>query len=280
MMNFLKLQLEIRHSDWPYILQGFISYFVLSYLGYLLFGGLLFLYFIITISLIFVIITAVHFNNLRRAELQHLQYKVQAIHELIKLIPLRAPLPPMTGWAATPELALNVYKTIQEEKPVTIAELGSGITTIISAYALEKFSPDGAMLSFDHCADFENKTRTELKLHQLEKYVEIVHAPLVPFQIQGKEWNWYDIDFFRIQKQIDLLIIDGPPIKTQKNARYPALPAFYSKLSDQAVIILHDTNRDTESYTIKKWMDEFPDLSKSFLKTEKGITFFKKETNH
>lgn len=278
MNDFFKLQLEIRHADWPYILQGFVSYFLLSFMGYLLFSGVLFLFFIITLSLIFVIITAVHFNNLRREELQHFQYKVQAMNELVKLIPLRAPLPAMTGWAATPELALNVYKSIQRERPKTIVELGSGVTTVVSAYALEEYSPKGTIISFDHDSDFADKTKDELYYHNLQKYVQILEAPLVPSQINGTKRQWYDIDFSKIQGDIDLLIIDGPPLKTQKNARYPALPAFYSRLSKNAVIILHDTHRQTESSSIENWMKEYPDLTKLSLRTEKGIAIFRRES--
>jgi hypothetical protein len=277
MMNLFKLHLEIRHADWPYILQGFISFFILSALGYFLFDDGAFDYFLLFISLLFIVLTAVHFHNLRRKELQHLRYKIQAINELTNLLPIRAPLPPMTGWAATPELALNVYKIIEEKKPDIIVELGSGVTTIVSAYSLEKFNPEGKVISFDHDADFADKTMRELKYHRLEKFVSRYDAPLSQVNLKDKKWKWYDIDISKIKTEIDMLIIDGPPLKTQKNARYPAVPFFYPKLSEDAVIILHDTVRETESKSIAMWKNEFRDLQSETLNTEKGITIFRRK---
>lgn len=277
MIDLFKLQLQIRHDDWPFILQGFLTFFVLSILGYFFFSDGPFEYFLLVISLLFLILTAVHFNNIRKKDLQHFQYKVQAISELSQLLPIRAPMPAMIGWAATPELALNVYKIIEAEKPKKIVELGSGVTTIVSAYALEKFNPDGRVHSFDHDSDFADKTRGELKHHQLEKFVTIVNSPLKDISLNNKKWKWYDIDFSIIDKFIDLLIIDGPPLETQKNARYPALPSFYSKLSDNAVVIFHDTNRKTESKTVDIWLKEFPDFVHTSLRTEKGITIFRRQ---
>lgn len=276
MSNFFKLHLEIRHADWPYILQGFITFFILSILGYFLFNEDVYQYFLLLTSLVFIIFTAVHFNNLRKEEMEHFRYKVQVLQELNSLLPIRAPLPPMVGWAATPELAINIYKIIEEMKPALIVELGSGVSTIISAYTLEKFNPEGKVISFDHDADFANRTQKELNLHGLDDFVNIYDAPLSPISLHNKNWRWYNIGFTKIDRPVDLLIIDGPPLKTQKNARYPALPSFYEKLSDRAVVILHDTDRDNETETVHKWLDEYPDLQKTCLRTEKGITILRK----
>lgn len=279
MSNFFKLNLEIRLSDWPYLLQGFIVFFVLSFLGFLFLKTVAFQFFVLTLSLIFIIFTLFHFHNLRKQRERNFQYKIQVINELNRLLPIRAPLPPMNGWAATPELALNVYKVISTNKPDLIVELGSGVTSIISAYSLEKFNPGGITISFDHNADYANKTRIELENHQLSKYAQIVDAPLTTISLKEEDFRWYDIDFSSIQKPIDLLIIDGPPLKTQKNARYPALPLFYSYLSDNAVIIFHDTDRKSETKIIQKWNEKYPGLSCRYPKSEKGITVIKRKLN-
>ena len=279
MSHFFKLNLEIRHSDWPYLLQGFIAFFVLSSLGYLFLKKGAFQFFILTLSLIFITLTLIHFNNLRKKREKNLQYKVQAINELNHLLPIRDPLPPMNGWAATPELALNVYKIISTLKPNLVVELGSGVTTIVSAYTLEEFNPCGSILSFDHDADYAAKTREDVKRHQLKPYVQIINAPLAKQSLKEGTFIWYDIDYSYIQRPVDLLIIDGPPLKTQKNARYPALPLFYPHLSERAVIIIHDTDRKSETKIIEKWKEAYPELSCRHPKSEKGITILRRSGN-
>ena len=95
-------------------------------------------------------------------------------------------------------------------------------------------------------------------------------------QYPAKKWTWYSADKLFFEKSIDLLLVDGPPFKTQKNARYPALPLLYKHLSDRAVIIIHDTDRKSESESIQQWIEEFSDLEIEQLNTEKGITLLKK----
>ena len=55
-----------------------------------------------------------------------------------------------------------------------------------------------------------------------------------------------NIDRLTTKDTIDLLIIDGPPVKTNQLARYPALPLLFSKLSKECIIILDDAARPSE----------------------------------
>ena len=63
----------------------------------------------------------------------------------------------------------------------------------------------------------------------LQDYVEVLDAPLVKQQIDGKEHIWYQVpDMVKEIEQIDMLTVDGPPQTSDSTvlARYPALPAF------------------------------------------------------
>lgn len=224
-----------------------------------------------------ILLFLVHLYRTEQQEREFNRYRVQAINEISSLLNLRAPLPPMAGWAATPELAITVLKTIQAEKPDFIVELGSGVTSVISAYTAENFSQNSTILSFDHNQNFSEQTRKEIELHGLSSFIKIIHAPLTARKIDGQEWMWYDMNEKLLKSNIDLLIIDGPPVKTQKNARYPALPILHPYLSDHAVIILHDSDRQTETETLNKWTEQFDDISiKVNLFSEKGITILQK----
>ena len=275
-MEFLQFQLEVRHANWPYLSQLFLAFLFFGVLGYFLIPDVFFLPYLILDAFVFLSLTQFHLHNIRSEYFKLMHYKTQAVQELISLLPLRAPLPPMTGWAATPELALNVMRTIQIEKPKQILEIGSGVTTVICAYSLEKFNPEGKILSVDHDKEYARKTENELDIHTLSSYAEIVHAPLTDMKVNGEPSIWYRLDFEEITEPVDLLIIDGPPLKTRPFARYPALPLLFDQLSENATIIMHDTDRNNESNTVQRWMKEFPDMVKTELQTEKGITIFKK----
>jgi len=276
MTEIFSFQNKIKHADWPYILQTFFFYFVLVAVGRLVFSGVAYTIYLLTVTLFFIIISLFHIYRLQAAEREHLQYKTQILNEIYKLLPVRAPLPPMTGWAATPELSAFLLKTIQKYRPATIVEIGSGITTLISGYSLEKFNIDGKIISFDHDPLFASKTVDEIKLHGLSDKAEIRVAPLEKVTIENEEWLWYSTDKIKFDQSIDLVVVDGPPVKTQKNARYPAMPLLYKYLSENAVVIMHDTNRSEESAIIKVWEEKFEDFSVEKFHTEKGITLLKR----
>lgn len=276
MSELLKIQNQIKHADWPFIIQNFLIYFISIAVGLFFFSGTATIVFLFVLSTFFVIVTIFHIYRLLIKESNHLQYKAQCIQEIYSLLSPRAPLPSMTGWAATPELAVSVLKSIQKYRPETIVEIGSGVTTLISAYSLRQFDIAGQIISLDHDKLFAQRTMNELNLHDLSSFVDLRVAPLENIRINEKEWQWYSRDQLTFNRPIDMLIIDGPPVKTQKNARYPAIPVLYNELAENAVIIIHDTDRTSESESIDKWLHSYKNLTAEYQPTEKGITIIKK----
>lgn len=65
------------------------------------------------------------------AELTHLIWLNQELQP-------RRPLPPLSTWAATPDLLVALYRTIREQRTARVLELGSGLSTIVMARALEQ----------------------------------------------------------------------------------------------------------------------------------------------
>lgn len=278
MKSLFKITHGVRHADWPFIIQSFFFYLLFLTAGaYYFENSETIILYAIALSSFFLLTTLFHIYRLLKKEFGLLQYKTQAIQEIYQLLPIRAPIPPMTGWSATPELAIRVIKLIQTHKPKTIVELGSGVTTLLSGYALERFHPEGKLISIDHDPVYSDKTLNKIHLHKLEKFVELRKAPLTMTVLNGKKWNWYGTDQFHFDKPIDLLIVDGPPVKTQKNARYPALPLLFDHLSQSSVIIIHDTLRNAESEITEKWLEIFPVFEKESFSTEKGITILQKK---
>lgn len=278
-MNFFKkTHIRIKHADWPFIFQSFLVYFLLLTLSYFLLDRFMFFISLAVVSLFFIIFTQFHLYRVQQRESEYLQYKIQCLNELYKLLPLRSPLPPMTGWAATPELAVTVQKVIQKYKPDLIVEAGSGVTTLVAAYSLEKYHSNGKIISIDHDQIYADKTRDEIKLHSLSDLAEVRTAPLEIMKIDESDWIWYSSKAIHFDQPIDLLVIDGPPVKTQKNARYPALPVLYPYLAKTAVIIMHDTDRSSESSILKRWLEEYDDLTIQTLYGEKGITILVKNS--
>ena len=200
--------------------------------------------------------------------------ETQASIELAGLLPLRAPLRPMTGWAITPELGSILVRTVLERRPKTIVELGSGVSSIVHGYSLELVG-GGRVIALDHDAAYAEVTRREIALHGLSDTVTVVDAPLVPQRVGAETFDWYSLTNLPEETRIDLLLVDGPPARTGRLARYPALPLLLSRLADGATLVLDDAARHSERAIVERWLrDHGADLEHVFHPTRKGVSVF------
>ncbi|MCS3904381.1 putative O-methyltransferase YrrM [Methylohalomonas lacus] len=169
----------------------------------------------------------------------------------------RLPLPPLAGWALDPETAGYLYKSIIREKPAVILELGSGVSTLIMAYALDS-NGTGHIYSFDAEKKFSERSTSVLEAHDLVEYASVTHAPLVDYTNSNYGSKWYESSAFSSvpDGSVDIILVDGPPEKTSHLARYPALPRLCKKLKKNALIILDDAERKGEKAIIQKWLEE------------------------
>jgi predicted O-methyltransferase YrrM len=204
----------------------------------------------------------------------------EALFALYHHINFRAPLLDLRGWAASPDLAAILATHIRHTKPATIFEVGGGHTTLISAYCLEQLGT-GHVYALDHDKIFADRTRENLLRHGLTDYATVYHAPLKPYVINGKTWQWYDLDAVPEDLVIDLLLVDGPPQHAQlaEMVRYPTLSLLGPRLSPHATIIMDDTGRDDERRIAEAWLLEYPltlvrDYDHAFGESEKGAKVF------
>jgi len=278
MKNPFKTTSAIKHADWPYIIQHFLYYLLLILASSFFFSGINLIIAVCILTAFLLLVTFFHIYRVQKEESEIQTYKIQALNELYNLIQINAPLPKMTGWAATPELSITILKQIIKHKPTFVVELGSGVSTIINCYGLKNYSPAGKLISIDHDENYAQKTADELKIHRLQDIADIRCAPLTEIDLNGKSYKWYNPEKLHFSKKIDLLVIDGPPFSTQKDARYPAIPFLFNHLSEDAVIVMHDTNRDEESSIIESWLNDFPFFTISKIDSDKGVTILKRKS--
>ena len=267
--------INITYDDLPYLYLPLLAVTGLTLAGWVTWGQSAVLWGILILTTYIILATQFHLYRSTQKDLEDNQRKIQAYFSLYSSIDFRGSLPYMTGWAATPELALLVHEEIKENKPGQILELGSGISTIVASYSLQQ-NGKGSIMSLDHDEAYANKTRADLKKHGTENFADVRFAPLISYELDGSKWDWYNLDSQPIPPKVDLLLVDGPPVKTNNHARYPALPLLADKLSDNAVIIIHDAYRKSEREILDKWKKQFPEFSIERHRTEKGIAILRK----
>lgn len=171
-----------------------------------------------------------------------------------------------------------VLDLLNVKKPNLVVELGSGISTILAAYWLKEHKK-GEIISFEHSNKWAEKCSFYLKYHGLEDIAEVRSVPLGFCKLLDHELNWYQLDN-KIQdmRDIDILIVDGPPADKNPLARLPALPKFYDLLKNDALIFLDDGNRDGERRIVKEWCDSFSDFKAEYFDTLTGCWILKRDS--
>ena len=203
-----------------------------------------------------------------RRETDVLYSQLAAYDELNRLLKFRWPLPPLRGWAASPDFLLEIAKDALQRRPETIVECSSGSTTLTLARCCE-LNGNGHVYSLEHDPEYAAETRSRLREQGLEPWATVIDAPLVAYKQLGGQF-WYSLDGLVIQKPIDLLVIDGPPWNTAPLARYPALPMFNQMLSPTVHIFLDDADREEETATLKRWKEESVKIEIKKISNEKG----------
>ena len=200
----------------------------------------------------------------------------QALHAIHKLLPLNAPLPAMAiDWAIDPVFAETIVSTVLRHNPKVVVELGSGTSTVVTAYALQRVGT-GKVISIDDNEQFCGVTRDNIEQHRLTEFAEIHYAPLVATEIDGASYHWYDHSKLNVPSDIGLVIIDGPPGRTGRHARYPALPVLWSKLGEKVIVLLDDANRADEKEIVDRWLRQYPSLRCRYVNTRKGVAIIER----
>ena len=162
---------------------------------------------------------------------------------------------------------------LQERKPRTILELGSGSSTVIIAHAMKRLeAPMPVHIAVDHEERFLENTRELARVNGVVDRVRFEHCPLGP--LDGFALPWYSgVPEVVRGEQLDLVIIDGPPAYAvgEGRAREPALTVLRPFLSKGAVVILDDANRPGEKESLEEWKLRFPEFTVQVFAGGKGV---------
>ena len=215
------------------------------------------------------------YHKLQVEQVQH-YWQTEALFSLYNTLSITRPLPPMRLWAASPDFVTIAVSLIKEHHPQTVVEIGSGVSTIVSAYALQS-NGSGQLISLEHEAEFSKVTAENLHSHQLDAIATVFHTPLQETKVRNTAQPWYTLDLLpSVPDIIDFLVVDGPPSDTAPLARYPALPLLYERLRDGGYILVDDFMRDDEYAMVNCWLDEFDLTVIRTYANEKGAIILQK----
>ncbi len=202
-------------------------------------------------------------------------HQQRAFAGLLTALQPRAPLPRLADWAISPDLAQLLVETVLDVRPRVVLECGSGASTVLVAYALER-AGGGEVIAIEHDARTAEHTRQALRRHGLEGRARVVEAPLQNLTLGEHVFRWYDVGALAALPTAELLFVDGPPGHVARLGRYPAVPLLWKRLAPTAVVILDDAARADERTIAERWSTEFSELELEFHATEKGAAVLRR----
>jgi predicted O-methyltransferase YrrM len=194
--------------------------------------------------------------------------QMEALQALYAELDLGRALPPTRGWSASPDFLLLIASHARAARPRMVLECGSGTSTVVIARALQ-LNGVGHVHSLEHDPTFAAETREHLRRNGLTEWATVIDSPLRPHRLEAQEYSWYEIE--RIPDgQIDLLVVDGPPMPIGLEARYPAGPVLFPRLNPGAVVFLDDADRMDEKRIVERWQGKFEKMQVRRHDCEKG----------
>ena len=168
----------------------------------------------------------------------------------------KLPMPVSGGWAIDAQSLAYLLEYVRDTKPRLIVELGSGTSTIWLGYLCKSIG--AKLITVDHLSHYLQQTQAAVDRHDLNNWVECRLAPLEDLELDEEIYSWYSIEALADLYRIDLLLVDGPPARTGREARLPALPVLEAQLSAESAVILDDAHRSDEENILDKWLTRYP----------------------
>lgn len=199
--------------------------------------------------------------------------RTQELSNCIALTSLGVRTPLFLGdWAIDSFTARFLVNELSACPPNCIVELGGGTSTALIAHFLKKLGHSPTHhIAVDHDAQYADLTKNLLKRAGVDDLVEILVCPLR--SPQDGSVPWYSNLTDRLPDvPIDLLIVDGPPGNGGPLARLPALPKLLDRLSERAVILVDDANREDEQEICRQWMELVPNSEIEYSSNGHGLS--------
>jgi predicted O-methyltransferase YrrM len=154
--------------------------------------------------------------------------------------------------------------------PDTVVEIGSGLSTLLTAAALES-NGRGRLYSIEADQVHADRTRKMLEAAGVDDRVELIVSPLEDRSIGGREVRWHDPGVVSVlqDRKVDLITVDGPPTSSRWS-RWPAVEVLYPYLAVGGVVLLDDGRRAHESRCAFQWARDHQELEVGWVDTTRG----------
>ena len=118
----------------------------------------------------------------------------------------------------------------------------------------------GNLVSIEHDVEYADVKRREVMNAGLADVVDIRVLTIKENDHTPFGHPWYDMCGIEDLREIDLVLVDGPPQSFGKEVRYPGIAVMRERLAPTGQIICDDTKRRGESNIKSALLERFDDI--------------------
>jgi predicted O-methyltransferase YrrM len=215
----------------------------------------------------------------RKSDLDRLYDQLAGLQQIQNVMDHKPVLRPMRGWAMSPDAMAWILADLQERKSPTVVEFGSGQSTVIIASMIRNLG-SGGLISVEHDPHHAAIIQRQLAACGLDglvdlRLLELKEFPPVDGHSVGRSYPTIQLP----DAQIDVALIDGPPIANGRFTRYPPLQWALDHLADQGSVYLDDSARRPERDLLAYLRKTEPELRITELPSEKGLSLIERSAS-
>jgi predicted O-methyltransferase YrrM len=201
--------------------------------------------------------------------------ELEALENLHAMISVTRPVPSIRQWGTSADAVLALVELLRSTQPALVTVCGNAVSALWAALAAQQFGIDTRIVVLQHDEQSAQSARQLLAAHGVAGRVEVRHAPLETFDLNGDVHEWYGRQAFVDLQQIDLLFACGPLAGSVPDLRFPALPVLAGQLADGGVVLLDESDKTDYLEIVDQWLARIPGLTRDHFTANPGISLLR-----
>lgn len=186
---------------------------------------------------------------------RNLYQQIASYVDLRAIVGAEAEIPPLRGFAISPDMGVFLVRLLERLRPASILELGSGFSSVLLGRYCARHG--GRVTSLDHDEDYRRKSAALIEGWDLGRDVDILLSLIETHDAgEGRSFPFCGPEpLGATGRTFGFLFIDGPPISFGPTVRGGFLPLFGRFLRPGCHILLDDYYRKGEQEVVSAWVE-------------------------
>lgn len=167
---------------------------------------------------------------------------------------------PLTGYVLSPLLVQKILNEISLNKCKNILEFGSGFSSIVVCNFILKHNLDVQFTTVDNDGGYLEYVKSHITIPNDSRF-KFLAAPIEEKSTFMEANQWYSVpalsSVINNSNKYDLILVDGPYGKLQKNIRFGFVDTFQNNYDENTIFYIDDTNRIDEQNIVKHLKNKF-----------------------